>query len=188
MDLILASTSTYRRNLLARLQIPFRCVSPGVDENRLPGEAPADLAVRLARAKAHAVARDNPGAVVIGSDQVASIDGNCIGKPGNHPRAAAQLHASAGRRVDFFTAVALAGEQERWAVVPYSVHFRALQADEIDRYLRTERPYDCAGSFRWEGLGITLFERMTGDDPTALEGLPLIALAALLREAGFTLP
>jgi septum formation protein len=191
MDLILASTSPYRKRLLERLRIPFRCVTPLTDETPLPGEPPDRLASRLAVKKARAVSADNPGALVIGSDQVASIGGNCIGKPGNHAAAAAQLQASAGRQVDFYTAVALLGhgeEQERCEVVPFAVHFRDLNVAEIERYLRAEQPYDCAGSFKWEGLGITLFERMSGDDPTALEGLPLIALARMLRAAGLDLP
>lgn len=191
MDLILASTSEYRKRLLERLQIPFRCVSPRVDESALPDEPPGTLAGRLALAKARAVARDHPTALVVGSDQVASIGGSSIGKPGNHAAAAAQLRASAGRRVDFYTGVALLdgpGAAEYCVVEPFCVHFRALDDDEIDRYLHAEQPYDCAGSFKWEGLGITLFERMEGNDPTALEGLPLITLARLLRGVGLALP
>jgi septum formation protein len=191
MDLILASTSPYRRRLLERLRIPFRCVTPQVDETPLPGELPDRLARRLATAKAAAVSAENPGALVIGSDQVASINGSCIGKPGGHAAAAAQLQASAGRQVDFYTAVALLGDGGRQAqceLVPFTVHFRNLEQAEIERYLRAEQPYDCAGSFKCEGLGIALFERMSGDDPTALEGLPLITLAEMLRAAGIALP
>lgn len=191
MDLILASTSPYRKQLLQRLQIPFRCVAPKVDETPLSDEPPDRLAQRLALAKARAVLDANPGTLVIGSDQVASINGNCIGKPGSHAAAAVQLQASAGRKVEFYTAVALLGGAAGDApcvLVPFSVHFRDLDDAEIERYLKADQPYDCAGSFKCEGLGIALFDRMTGDDPTALEGLPLIALARLLRAAGVTVP
>ncbi len=191
MDLVLASTSPYRKRLLERLQLPFRCVAPGTDETPLPDESPAALAARLAGAKARVVAAANPGALVIGSDQVASIDGSTIGKPGDHAGATAQLLASAGRQVAFYTAVALEGGPTALSLcetVPFAVQFRQLTEAEIERYLRAEQPYDCAGSFKCEGLGITLFERMIGDDPTALEGLPLIALARLLRQAGLRLP
>ena len=191
MDLILASTSPYRKRLLERLQIPFRCVAPQVDETPLPGEPPGRLAQRLALAKARAVLAENPGSLVIGSDQVASIDGSCIGKPGSHAAATAQLQASAGRRVDFYTAVALLGGaagQVPCELVSFSVQFRDLDDAEIERYLKADQPYDCAGSFKCEGLGITLLDCMIGDDPTALEGLPLIALARLLRGAGIAAP
>lgn len=187
MDLILASTSPYRRRLLERLQISFRCVPPEVDESRLPGEDPRALALRLAQAKARFVATLHPSALVIGSDQVASLDGRCIGKPGNYEAAAAQLRCSSGKRVDFHTGIALVCHDRHFSdslVVPFSVQFRPLSDAQIDNYLHREQPYDCAGSFKCEGLGIALFERMIGDDPTALEGLPLIALSALLSAAG----
>ncbi|TDG14040.1 septum formation inhibitor Maf [Seongchinamella unica] len=191
MDLILASTSRYRQQLLNRLAIPFRCEAPEVDETPLPGEEPAALASRLALAKAHAIAARFPEALVLGSDQVASIDGDCIGKPGGHDAAAAQLRASSGRLVSFYTAVALVNRGQELALtrlVPFAVEFRPLAEAEIQSYLHREQPYDCAGSFKCEGLGISLFQRMAGDDPTSLEGLPLIATSALLRQAGVPCP
>lgn len=185
--LILASTSRYRRELLQRLRVPFDVVAPGVDETPVPGESPRALACRLARAKAQAVAAAHPEAVVIGSDQVADLDGTPIGKPGSHERAIAQLRAMSGRSVVFHTAVAVArhaaghlGE----TLVPVTVRFRRLDDDEIERYLRIEQPYDCAGSARSESLGVALLEAIESDDPTALVGLPLIRTAALLRAAG----
>ena len=187
MDLILASTSPYRERLLSRLGIPFICQAPDTEESRLPGEKPEQLALRLALAKAHRVADYNPGAWVIGSDQVASVDGAIMGKPGNHENAVEQLRASSGKRVDFHTGVALVGgpeQQETFHVEPFSVYFQELSLAHIEAYLGTERPYDCAGSFKCEGLGIVLFERLLGDDPSSLEGLPLIALTRLLRSAG----
>jgi len=185
--LVLASTSRYRQALLARLRLPFTIEAPDVDETPRPGEPPAALAERLAREKARAVARRYPGAVVIGSDQVADLDGQPLGKPGDHARAVAQLRAMAGRRTVFHTAVAVvrvdAGFEalERAEVV---VTLRALRDDEIERYLRLEQPYDCAGSAKVETLGIALAESIHSDDPTALEGLPLIRTCALLRRAG----
>jgi len=187
MDLILASTSPYRRRLLERLGIPFRCVAPDVDETALPGEAPQALVARLSVAKARAVARTWPEALVIGSDQVAVLDGAVMGKPGDHDSARRQLRASAGREVRFLTGVALvadARQLETFHVEPFSVHFRELGDKNIENYLLREQPYDCAGSFKCEGLGIALFEGMTGRDPTSLEGLPLIALTSLLAAAG----
>jgi 7-methyl-GTP pyrophosphatase len=192
MDLILASTSPYRRALLERLQVPFRCEAPGTDESPRKSEPPEALAKRLALAKAHSVATNNPSALVIGSDQVASIEpGSCIGKPGSHAAAAAQLRASSGKQVHFYTGLALVGIEsgiEQAAVETFSVQFRSLTDREIDSYLRLDHPYDCAGSFKYESLGIALFDRMIGDDPTALEGLPLIATCRLLRLAGIPLP
>jgi septum formation protein len=185
--LILASTSRYRRELLERLRLPFTVQSPDVDETAQPGEAPALLAQRLARAKAQAVAALHPGAVVIGSDQVADLDGEAIGKPGTHERAVEQLRRMSGRSVVFQTAVAVvcaarghAGE----ARVPVTVRFRHLSGTEIEHYLRTEQPYDCAGSAKVETLGIALIEAVESEDPTALIGLPLIHTCALLRAAG----
>jgi septum formation protein len=186
-DLILASTSPYRERLLRRLAIPFYCRAPGTDESPLPGEQPAQLAGRLALAKAGAVARLNAGSWVIGSDQVASLDGDIMQKPGTHENAVAQLVASSGKRVDFYTGVALVGGPDRrewFHVEHFSVYFQELSLAKIEAYLRLEQPYDCAGSFKCEGLGIVLFERLRGDDPTSLEGLPLIALTRLLRQAG----
>ena len=183
--LVLASTSRYRHELLQRLRLPFEAVAPGVDETPQPGEPPARLAERLALAKARAVRALRPGAVVIGSDQVADLDGEPIGKPHTHERAVAQLTRLSGRRVVFQTAVAvLADGFERVLLAPVVVRFRKLSAAEIEFYLRTEEPYDCAGSAKSETLGIALLEAIDSDDPTALVGLPLIRTAALLREAG----
>lgn len=191
MDLILASTSPYRKQLLQRLAIPFRCEPPETDETPLPGESPTALASRLASAKAASVAARFPQALVLGSDQVASIDGTCIGKPENHENAALQLRASSGHRVSFYTGLSLMSEAtglKLETMETVTVTFRTLSETEIQSYLQQERPYDCAGSFKCEGLGISLFERITGDDPTSLEGLPLIATSRLLREAGLACP
>jgi septum formation protein len=185
--LILASTSRYRRELLERLRLPFAVASPAVDETPLPGEAPAALAERLALAKAQAVAAGEPAAVVIGSDQVAELDGQAIGKPHTHERATAQLQAMSGRRVVFHTAVAVVRGDRGFArclLAPVAVTFRTLSARDIEHYLRAEQPYDCAGSAKSEGLGIALLATIESDDPTALIGLPLIRTCALLREAG----
>jgi septum formation protein len=185
--LILASTSRYRRELLQRLRLPFEIVAPEVDETPLPGEAPAALALRLALAKARAVATLHPGAVVIGSDQVADLAGEPIGKPGTHERAVAQLRRMRGQRVTFQTAVAVVRNDRAFAEVqlaPVGVSFRQLSDDEIERYLRTEEPYDCVGSAKCETLGIALLDAIDSDDPTALVGLPLIRTCALLRAAG----
>jgi len=185
--LILASTSPYRRELLERLRLPFTVQAPQVDETPLPGETPAELALRLALAKARAVAALRPDAVVIGADQVADLDGAPIGKPGSHERAVQQLRAMSGRRVVFQTAVAVvraARGYERALLAPVQVRFRELDDAEIEHYLRLEQPYDCAGSAKCETLGIALLEAIESDDPTALVGLPLIRTCALLREAG----
>ncbi|MFO1337536.1 MAG: Maf family nucleotide pyrophosphatase [Burkholderiaceae bacterium] len=186
--LILGSTSRYRRELLDRLRLPFTVSAPRVDETPLPGETPAALATRLALAKARAVAAGEPGdAVVIGSDQVADVDGEPIGKPGTHERAVAQLRRMSGRAIVFQTAVAVvrtATGHEEVALVPVRVRFRALADDEIERYLRLEQPYDCAGSAKCETLGIALLSAIESDDPTALVGLPLIRTCDLLRAAG----
>ncbi|NND69143.1 MAG: septum formation inhibitor Maf [Halioglobus sp.] len=185
MDIILASTSRYRRALLARLVPDFACEPPGVDETPLPDEAPFDLALRLARAKAEAVAARYPGALVIGSDQVASLQGRIQGKPGTLDAAAAQLRASSGRRVAFHTGLAVVAPGIALDhVEPFHAHFRVLSEADIGAYLGREPALDCAGSFKVEGLGIALFTRLEGTDPTALEGLPLIALTGLLRQAG----
>ncbi len=188
--LILGSTSRYRRELLSRLAVPFDVVSPDVDETPQPGEAPADLALRLALAKARAVATNFPRAVVIGSDQVADLHGLPLGKPGTHERAVAQLRQMRGQTVVFQTAVAVVCvdsgfEQAELAAV--RVQFRALSDAEIENYLRTEQPYDCAGSAKSEGLGIALLEAIHSDDPTALVGLPLIRTCRMIRAAGITL-
>jgi septum formation protein len=188
--LILASTSPYRRDLLARLGLPFEIVRPDVDETPLPGEAPATLALRLATAKAAAIAERHADAWVIGSDQVAELDGQPLGKPGSRPAAIAQLAAMSGRQASFATAISLrrAGAPGYDALDTTVVRFRPLAAGEIERYVDREQPYDCAGSFKSEGLGITLFDAIESADPTALVGLPLIATARLLRDAGFMLP
>lgn len=188
--LILGSTSPYRRELLARLRLPFEVASPEVDETPQPGEAPADLARRLALAKARAVAARFPAAVVIGSDQVADLDGEPLGKPGTHARAVAQLQRMRGRTVVFQTAVAVICREtgfEQVELAPVRVRFRDLGDDEIEHYLHAETPYDCAGSAKSEGLGIALLSAIENDDPTALIGLPLIRTAALLRAAGLPL-
>ena len=187
--LILASTSPYRRQLLERLRLPFRCLAPGTDERALCGERPADLAGRLAAAKAAAIAQIHPQAWVIGSDQCAELDGHVLGKPGNRPAAIAQLQAMSGRTVDFHTAVCLRrGDQVLATADLTRVRLRPLEPAAIERYLDAEQPYDCAGSFKCEGLGIALFEAIDSTDPTALIGLPLIALAGLLRATGHAVP
>ncbi|MCO4095131.1 MAG: septum formation inhibitor Maf [Acidovorax sp.] len=185
--LVLGSTSPYRRELLARLRLDFSVDAPRVDETPQPGEAPARLAQRLAMEKALDVASRHPGAVVIGADQVAELDGQPIGKPGNHARAVAQLRAMRGRQVVFHTAVAVVRPDTGFAqglLAPVAVQFRPLTDAEIERYLRLEQPYDCAGSAKCETLGIALLERIDSDDPTALVGLPLMRTCALLRQAG----
>jgi len=187
--LLLASTSPYRRELLQRLRLPFECLSPGVEEAPLPGEAPAALALRLAMAKADAVQAREPDAWAIGSDQVTDLDGRVLGKPGDFESAAAQLRAMSGREVVFHTALCVIGPGFReHAVDTTRVLLRALADDEIERYLQAEPAFDCAGSFKAEGLGIGLFEAIDSRDPTALVGLPLIATARLLRQAGFRIP
>ena len=188
--LILGSTSPYRRELLARLRLSFEVVSPEVDETPLPGEAPRELACRLALAKARAVAARCPAAVVIGSDQVADLGGEPLGKPGTHERAVIQLRRMRGRTVIFQTAVAVVCQDtgfEHVDLAPVRVHFRELSEAEIENYLRAETPYDCAGSAKSEGLGIALLESIENDDPTALVGLPLIRTVRLLRAAGLPL-
>ena len=185
--LVLGSTSRYRRELLQRLGLPFTVAAPDADETPLPGETPHALALRLALAKAHAVAAQHPDAVVIGSDQVADVDGQPIGKPGTHERAVAQLRAMSGREIVFQTAVAVVRADagfERALLAPVRVRFRTLGDAEIERYLRLEQPYDCAGSAKSETLGIALLSAIDSDDPTALVGLPLIRTCELLRAAG----
>ena len=187
--LILASSSAYRRELLERLRLPFDVLVPDIDETPLAGEAPEATALRLARAKAEAVAARAPGSVVIGSDQVATLDGQQIGKPGNHANALAQLQTMRGRRVVFHTALCLWDGRSGTAQVENVQTFvtvRDLPDAELDAYLRIEQPYDCAGSAKNEALGIAILERIDSTDPTALTGLPLIALTGMLRRAGFT--
>ena len=188
--LILGSTSRYRRALLARLGQPFDVEPPEVDETPRQGETPRELALRLALAKAQAVAAKHPKAVVIGSDQVADLQGEPLGKPGTHERAVAQLRRMRGQTVVFQTAlsvVCLESGFEQSDLAAVSVVFRNLSDDEIEAYLRAEQPYDCAGSAKSEGLGIAILERIDSDDPTALEGLPLIRTARMLRAAGIKL-
>ncbi|MFL6708639.1 MAG: Maf-like protein [Massilia sp.] len=188
--LILASSSPYRRELLGRLQLPFEAIAPDIDETALPGETPDATALRLAHAKAAAVAAQAPSSLVIGSDQVATLDGLQIGKPGDHANALAQLQLMRGRQVIFHTALCLFDNREG-SLVPVQlqniqtlVSFRDLPDAELDAYLRIEQPYDCAGSAKNEALGIALLERIDSSDPTALTGLPMIALTGMLRAAG----
>ena len=189
MALILASTSRYRRELLERLRLPFQTARPEVDETPNVGESPPTLAQRLARAKAEAISLQLPDAWVIGSDQVAALGSQPLGKPGTRDKAIGQLGAMSGREIQFHTAIALVrGGVVFQAMDTTRVLFRNLQAGEIERYVDAELPLDCAGSFKSEGLGITLFDAIESNDPTALVGLPLIALSRLLRQAGFTLP
>lgn len=189
--LILGSTSRYRRELLERLHLPFDCVPPHVDETPQPSEPPRDLALRLALAKAQAVAQLHPDAIVIGSDQVADLHGHPLGKPGDHARAVAQLQRMRGQTVVFQTALAVVCQATGFAktdLAAVRVQFRDLSDAEIERYLRLEQPYDCAGSAKSEGLGISLLAQIDNDDPTALIGLPLIRTCQLLRDAGLVLP
>jgi septum formation protein len=185
--LVLGSTSPYRRELLSRLRLEFRVDAPDVDETPLPGESPYALALRLALAKARSVAARFPEAVVIGSDQVADMDGEPLGKPGSHEKAVAQLRRMSGRTVVFQTAlsvVCLATGFEQSDLAPVKVKFRNLTDEEIEAYLLAERPYDCAGSARSEGLGIAILDAIESDDPTALVGLPLIRTCRMIRAAG----
>ncbi|MCF8181713.1 MAG: Maf family nucleotide pyrophosphatase [Burkholderiaceae bacterium] len=188
--LILGSTSRYRKELLTRLRIPFETASPDVDETPHSNESPKDLALRLALAKARAVALKYPEAVVIGSDQVADLEGTPLGKPGNHANAILQLQRMRGKTVIFQTAlsvVCIATGFERTDLAEVKVKFRDLSDAEIETYLRAEEPYDCAGSAKSEGLGIALLDAIDNDDPTALIGLPLIRTCQMLREAGVKL-
>lgn len=189
--IVLASGSPYRRALLERLRLPFEVDVPGVDETQHPGEPPEQLARRLALLKAQTVARTRPDAVVIGSDQVAELEGRAIGKPGGHEHALQQLMSMQGRTVLFHTALALVrGADARHCVdcVPTEVRFRQLDAQALDTYLRADQPYDCAGAAKIESLGICLVESVRADDPTALVGLPLIRLISMLRGFGVALP
>lgn len=188
--LILASTSRYRRELLSRLRVPFDVQAPDVDEMPMPGESPLDLAIRLAKAKAAVVADRFPHACVIGSDQVADLAGEPLGKPGNHERATAQLRRMSGQTLHFHTAVAVVCRATHFAqqdCASVQVRFRDLDDQTIQRYLRAEQPYDCAGSAKSEGLGIALLDAIESDDPTALIGLPLMRTCRLLRAAGLPL-
>lgn len=185
MKIVLASTSPYRRELLQRLRLPFDVLAPAVDEGRLPGESPPALALRLAEAKAREVAQRRPDHIVIGSDQVAELDGEPIGKPHTHDAALAQLERMQGRRLVFHTALAVvAPGRALIESVPTTVTFRRLGREALDAYLRIDQPYDCAGAAKIESLGIALVERVESDDPTALIGLPLIRLTSMLQAAG----
>ncbi|MBM3350893.1 MAG: septum formation inhibitor Maf [Betaproteobacteria bacterium] len=187
VDLILASSSIYRRELLSRLQIPFRCISPNVDETPLENELPQQTALRLAQIKAIKVADSNPNSLIIGCDQVATLDDMQLGKPLNHANATHQLRAMRGCEVIFHSAICLynANTQNMQAeVIPYMVKFRQLTDAQIENYLLKEQPYHCAGSAKSEGLGIAIIEKMTGEDPNALIGLPLIALVNMLHQEG----
>ncbi|MDX2427384.1 MAG: Maf family protein [Xanthomonadales bacterium] len=189
--LILASSSKYRKMLLDRLGIPFECLAPGIDETPGESESPFDLVFRLADEKAKTVSNDHPDAIVIGSDQVAVFENRIIGKPGCHRVALEQLSSFSGKTVKFLTALTvrcLATDFTEQYVDTTRVCFRKIEAEEIERYLETEKPYDCAGAFKAESLGIALFEKISSDDPTALIGLPLIRTAAMLRKAGLQLP
>lgn len=189
MQLVLASTSPFRRELLERLGLPFSSSAPAVDETRQADETPEHLVRRLAKAKAHAVAGEFPRALIIGSDQVAVLHGQILGKPGNHDAAVAQLTASSGQPVNFLTGLCLYNSQSGTSqvdVISYTVVFRSLDAKQIENYLQREQPYNCAGSFKSEGLGISLFQSMQGEDPTALIGLPLIRLIDMLATEGIT--
>lgn len=188
MKLVLASTSPYRRELLERLGLSFNVAAPNVDETRLPDESPQALVMRLSEAKARAIAATHPDALIIGSDQVAVLDDGILGKPGDHANAVRQLSAASGKQVTFMTGLCLfnsATGQAQVDLVPFAVEFRDLTPQQIEDYLQREQPYNCAGSFKSEGLGISLFRRMKGDDPSALIGLPLIRLIDMLEHEGF---
>lgn len=187
LQLILASTSPYRRELLQRLQVPFEVVAPEVDETPLPHETPEATAVRLSQLKARAVQTAYPNALIIGSDQVATVDGLQLGKPGTHQRAVEQLSLMAGKSVLFHTALSLynsASGRMQTACVPTTVHLRPLTASQIESYLRKDEPYNCAGSARIETLGIAVISKLESDDPNALIGLPLITLTQMLANEG----
>ena len=190
MQIILASTSPFRKSILEKLGIPFKTISPDVDETELENEQPEDLVKRLAIAKAQAIAKDHTSSLVIGSDQVAVIDNKILGKPGDHETAIKQLQNASGKRVTFYTGLALINTDTgniQSEVVPYHVVFRQLSIGMIERYLKAEQPYNCAGSFKSEALGIILFERLEGDDPNTLIGLPLIRLSRMLENEGVKL-
>ena len=190
LPLVLASTSPFRKELLQRLAIPFETAAPDVDESPRADDTPAALVRRLSEAKARAIGKLRQG-LIIGSDQVATTGNDILGKPGTHPRAIEQLQYLSGRLVTFHTGLCLlnsATNEAQIDVIPFKVQFRQLDEGQIERYLQADQPYNCAGSFKSEGLGITLFERMDGDDPSALVGLPLIRLTSMLAAAGVVLP
>ena len=191
LPVLLASSSVYRRDLLARLQLPFTCSSPDIDESPLAGESAIELVRRLAQAKAQALAASHPGHLIIGSDQVAVLDGKIIGKPHTFDKAREQLLAASGASVTFLTGLALLNSQSghcQLDCIPFTVHMRTLDPARVEHYLRAEQPYDCAGSFKAEGLGVSLFQRTEGPDATSLVGLPLIRLVDMLLAEGIQIP
>lgn len=186
-NIVLASSSIYRRNLLKKLRLPFEAESPEIDEQALPGESPEGMVGRLSLCKAKALAKKHPDALIIGSDQIAVLGNHILTKPHTHERAKDQLRLASGRQVRFLTGLCLfnsASESHQLEIVPFDVTFLPLSEEQIENYLIKEKPYDCAGSFKSEGLGISLFERLEGEDPNTLEGLPLIRLVAMLRTEG----
>ncbi|HIO92702.1 MAG TPA: septum formation inhibitor Maf [Leucothrix mucor] len=190
-QIILSSTSPFRKELLQRLSIPFITDSPDIDETALKDEAPEDYVRRLSLEKAQAVAKNHPNALIIGSDQCSVLKGEIRGKPGNHINAVKQLQQSSNERVSFLTGLCLLDSKTnnfQLDMIPFHVDFRVLTNNEIETYLKAEEPYACAGSFKSEGLGISLFNRLEGDDPTALIGLPLIRLSSMLRQHGISIP
>lgn len=189
--LILASTSPFRQQILQKLNIDFEVDSPDVNEQALENESPSELVQRLSKAKALAVATRHPEALIIGSDQVAVLNKQILGKPHTHDNAVLQLKAASGKRVEFLTGLCLYNsktQQAQIACVPFTVHFRHLSDDQIERYLKQDKPYNSAGSFKSEGLGISLFEKLEGDDPNTLIGLPLIELVRMLENEGLIIP
>ncbi|HIJ23265.1 MAG: septum formation inhibitor Maf [Gammaproteobacteria bacterium] len=189
--LVLGSSSPFRKELLSRLQIPFEACSPNIDESALAGESPQQLVERLSISKAAEIAKSFPAHLIIGSDQVAVNEGKILGKPGTFEGAVEQLSAASGKKVQFYTGLTLLNSVrgvQHSEVVPFAVHFRDLSEERIERYLHAEEPYNCAGSFKSEGLGITLFERLEGEDPSALMGLPLIRLVRMLEQEGAQFP
>ena len=191
INLILASSSPYRRSLLQRLEIPFESESPDVDESQLEGENPTDLVLRLAEIKAAAIAPAHPEALIIGSDQIAVADDEILTKPGDHENAIKQLKKVSGKSIVFLTGLCVINTTNnniQKDCITYTVHFRDLTEDEIERYLLKEKPYDCAGAFKSEAYGVSLMQRMEGNDPTSLIGLPLIRLSEMLRNEGLNIP
>ena len=191
LPLLLASSSVYRRDLLSRLRLPFTCSSPDIDESHRPGESALELVQRLSLEKAQALAASHPAHLIIGSDQVAVLNGQIIGKPHTFDKARQQLLNASGASVSFLTGLTLLNSQTghyQTDCVPFTVHMRHLSAEQIERYLHAEEPYDCAGSFKAEGLGVSLFQRTEGDDATSLVGLPLIRLVDMLLAQGVSIP
>jgi len=191
LPLLLASSSVYRRDLLSRLCLPFSCSSPDIDESHRPGESAVGLVKRLSLEKARALAASHPNHLIIGSDQVAVLNGQIIGKPHTHTKAHQQLTSASGASVSFLTGLTLLNSRtghHQTDCTPFTVHMRTLSAEQIERYLLAEQPYDCAGSFKAEGLGVSLFQRTEGDDATSLVGLPLIRLVDMLLAEGVNIP